>query len=79
MAAVAELNGVTVKPERRAFTLRLVLEVTFGTVFPGPVGIDYFLLCCTGRSTNCHSPEEGNRAEQYDYYPATAQAPVELG
>jgi len=50
MTAVAELNGVAVKPERRLFALGIVFEVTFGTVFTGPVGIDYFLICFTGRS-----------------------------
>ena len=49
MAAVAELNGITVKSERRFFILRLALEVALAAVFPGPVGINYFLDCCSGR------------------------------
>jgi hypothetical protein len=75
MAPVAELNGVTVKSERRSFLPGIVFEVTFGTVFSGPVGVHYFLLRFTGGHSVNRTPAKHTQAEQGHDYPATAAPP----
>jgi hypothetical protein len=78
MAAVAEQDRVTVKSERRTLALGIVFEVTFSTVLPCPVGIDYFLLCFTGWRIGCQAAAERYQEEQGYYYPATHEEPGDL-
>jgi hypothetical protein len=58
MTAVAERNRVTVKSQRCIIDLGIFFEVTFGTMFAGPVGIDYFLPRFTGQGCACHPAAE---------------------